>query len=617
MQRGLPLRACTWSWPGDAASWRRRCVPRLAGLALWALFGVVLPSGLTSQSARDSAAAALSQPSRDSLVVRGAPVPCTGRTVRSVIVLTQPPYTDKLPPSLDFVRRAMVRLHANTRDDVVRRYLLLEAGDPCTELARQESERILRVQPFLVDATVRAYDDGEGGVELVVETRDEFSVVGDLRIAGASPFLRGVRVGESNLAGRGLYASALWRDGGAFDDLQGLRFVDHQFLGRRNVGRLFGMRAPLGHEFGAEVLHPYLTDLQRFAWRVGYGGRRDYVGFRRPEDEGAAVALRRTYGDVGAVFRVGEPGRLRLIGASLTRERDVVDSRPVRITPDGFRDDSLAADFTTGYRASDVTRVNLLGGVRRLSFLRVEGFDALTGVQDMRVGVQSALMLGRSVPVFGARDNDWFVRHGLYVGGGSARSFVGLEAVNEARRGDDGAWDGLLTSGRLAWYYKPWRNQLTLTAVDWGGGWHVRVPFQLSFAELDGGLLGYRNSRLAGARRVVVRVEQRWLPNPRTTIGDLGLAFFADVGRLWSGDVPFATTSPVRGTLGVGVLAAVPRRSRRLWRVDFGVPVGGDPNARFEVRFTGGDFTRRFAREPMDVEHARERSLPRSLFTWP
>jgi hypothetical protein len=226
-------------------------------------------------------------------------------------------------------------------------------------------------------------------------------------------------------------------------------------------------------------------------------------------------------------------------------------------------------------------------------------------------------MLARSVPLLGARDNDWFVRYGVYVGGGSPRSFVGVESVSEARRGDDGAWDGLLTSGRLAWYYKPWRNQLTLTAVDWGSGWNVRVPYQLTFAEREAGLLGYRNSRLAGAHRAVLRVEQRWLPNPRTTIGDVGFAFFGDVGRLWAGDVPFATTSPVRGTIGVGVLAAVPRRSRRLWRVDVGVPVGGDPHAAFEVRVTGADFTRRFAREPLDVEHARERSLPRSLFTWP
>jgi hypothetical protein len=544
-------------------------------------------------------------------------VVCTGQRISNIVVLTQPPYTDRLPESLEFVRRAMVALHANTRDEVVRRYLLFQAGDTCTELARQESERILRVQPFLVDARVRAFDDGAGGVELEVETRDEFSVVGDLRIAAEAPVFRGMTIGESNLAGRGVYAAVQWRDGLAYDDLVGMRVVDHQFLGQRNVARLYATRAPQGHDFGAEVLRPYYTDLQQVAWRAGYGGTRDYVRFVRPEDGGAALALRRTFADLGAVWRVGEPGRLRLLGAAITHERDLVDSRPVLVTPQGFRDDPLAAQFPALYRESQVTRFNALAGLRRLRFLRVEGFDALTGVQDMRVGIESAFMLARSIPVLGGRDEDWFLRYGVYTGGGSPRSFVGLETIAEARRGDDGAWDGIISSGRLAWYFKPWRNQLTLTAVDWGTGWNVRVPYQLSFADRDGGLIGYRNSRLAGAHRAVLRVEQRWLPTPRTTIGDLGFAFFADVGRLWSGDVPFATTSPVRGTVGVGVLAAVPRRSRRLWRLDVGVPVGGDPTSRVEVRVTGADFTRLFARQPRDLEHARERSLPRSLFTWP
>ncbi len=545
-------------------------------------------------------------------------VACSGQTISNIVVLTQPPYTDRLPKRLDFVRRGMVRLHSTTRDDVIRNFLLFDVGEACTELERSESERILRVQPYLVDAQVRAYEDGEGGVELEVETRDEFSVVAGLRIGGQSPYFRGITMGESNLAGRGVYSAVQWRDGLAYDDLIGLRIVHNQFMGQRNVARLYGERAERGHLYGAEVLRPFYTDLQRLAWHAGYGGTRDYVRIVREADEGSALALRREFGDLGAVFRIGEPGRLKLVGASLTREQDVVDSRPVRIEVDGFRDDPLADAFPTFYRSASVTRINALAGMRRLTFRRVEGFDALTGVQDMSVGVQSALTLGRSLGILGGRDRDLFVRYDVYAGGGSPRNFLGFETLTEARRdASTRQWDGIITSGRLAWYLKPWRNQLTLAAVDWGAGWNVRVPYQLSFAGRDGGLIGYRNTRDGGAHRAVLRVEQRWLPTPRTTIGDLGVAFFADVGKLWSGDVPFGTDSRVRGTVGVGILAAVPRRSRRLWRLDFGMPVGGDPHSSFEVRVSSNDRTRVFWREPVDVQYARERAVPASLFSWP
>ncbi len=571
----------------------------VAAAAVW----FVVPSG-----------SAEAQESPDSRAV----VTCTGQRISNIVVLTQPPYTDRLPKSLDFVRRGMVRLHSNTRDEVVRNFLLFEPGDVCTELQRSESERILRAQPYLVDARVRAFDDGAGGVELEVETRDEFSVVASLTVSGASPVVRGITMGESNLAGRGMYAALEWRDGLAYNDLVGVRVVHNQFMGERNIARLFGTRAQRGHDYGAEVLRPYYTDLQRVAWHVGVGGTRDYVRFVRPLDDGSHLALRRDFGDVGAVVRVGEPGRLKLVGLSLSHERGVVDSRPVRIERKGFANDPLAAAFPALYRSANVTRINVLAGMRRLSFLRVEGFDALTGVQDVRRGVQTALTLGRSLGVLNGADRDLFVRYDVYAGGGSPRSFVGFETLTEARRdASTRSWDGVLTSGRVAWYLKPWRNQLTLTSLNWSAGWDVRVPYQLSLADREGGLLGYRNSRDGGARRTVLRVEQRWLPTPRTTVGDLGLAFFADVGKIWRGDVPFATTTPIRGTIGVGILAAVPRRSRRLWRLDIGMPVGSDAHAGFEIRISSADRTRTFWREPFDVSNARERAVPPSLFSWP
>ncbi len=554
------------------------------------------------------------------------PVSCSGQTVSNVVVITNPPYTDRLPPSLEFARETMLLLHQNTRDDVIRRYLLLEAGDICTEFARTESERILRVQPYIVDARVRAFEEDDGTVELEVETRDEFSLFAEAQVRGVAPLIRGVMVGERNLMGRALSATLLWRHGGAYNDAIGAQIVDYQFLGRRTLANFAGVRTERGHNVLIDISRPYFTDLQRVAWRAGYGNTRDYQRLLRANDRGTGLAVQQEFADIGGLIRVGPPGRLQLVGVSLSRERDRIGTRPLLIERDGFQPDSLGDDFVeryaNAYREKDVVRANLLLGVRRLSFLRVEGFDALTGVQDMRLGVQGTVSIGRALPLPGIPDRDLFVRHSLYAGGGTPRSFGAVETVTEARRGDQtpsasGAWDGVLTSGHAAWYYKPWTNQLTLTQLDWSAGWNVRVPYQLSFADPNGGMLGYARSRLAGARRAVLRVEQRWLPTPRTAVGDVGFAFFGELGKLWAGDVPYAATSPVRGTVGVGVLAAVPRRSRRLWRLDVGVPVGGDPNARFEVRISSLDRTRFFWQEPLDLARSRERAVPGSLFNWP
>ena len=544
-------------------------------------------------------------------------VPCAGQTITDIVVITQPPYTARLPGDLDILRTATRKLHANTRDKIIRQYLLLNVGDKCDELRRAESERIMRGQTFLVDARIVAYSDPRGGVRLEVETRDEFSLILEPKITFGAPVLRGLRVGERNLAGDAIHVSAEWRDGRAYRSGLGARFEDYQFLGGRNVLRSFGMRNPQGHEYGLEMLRPYLTDLQRVAWRGNIGGTRTYDALLSPDVKDNAIRVDRQYQDVGAVVRVGPVGRLRLLGLSISRELVTIADDPVRVTRDGFQPSNLP-EFPGLYENRDVTRLNALIGLRRLRYARVSGFDALTGVQDLRVGIQTGVLVGRSVSWLGARDRDAFVLGDVYAGYGNQHSYLGMQTLSEARRDrDTDRWEGVLTSGRIAWYLKPAEKQMWLTEVLWSTGTSVRVPYQLTFGDRDGGMHGYSQSRTSGAHRLVVRSEQRFRIPSRYRVGDFGASVFVEGGKLWAERVPFAEHSPVRGSVGIALMAAVPPKSRRMWRVDFAMPVGGDPDSRFEIRFSNADHTRTFWRDPRDMQRARERAVPTSIFTWP
>lgn len=128
---------------------------------------------------------------------RRAPTACRGQRVSDVVVLAQPPLGNTIINRFRWIQRQAAALHATTDDEIVRQFLLLKPGDACDELRRSESERILRAQPYLVDARVRAYDDGAGGVRLEVETRDEFStIVGVAAFAGGgAPPVSTVRLG--------------------------------------------------------------------------------------------------------------------------------------------------------------------------------------------------------------------------------------------------------------------------------------------------------------------------------------------------------------------------------------------------------------------------------------
>lgn len=588
--------------------------PRRVLAAAWlACAGVPWPT-LSGQGARAGSAAQPPVSSRGRLPVAG----CAGQPIRDITIITQPPFNEKLPARLEWVRQTVRRTHVNTQPAVLRRFLLLKVGDPCNQIRRAESERILRAQPFLVDARIRVFDDNDGGVRLEVETRDDFSTIFSPLIQTRTPHLGGIRFGESNLGGSATLAAINWRDGRAYNDNFGVQ-LENYALGRgRNEFRLSAQRTRLGQDMRLEFVRPFYTDLQRYAWIGSLGGIREPMQFRRGDAPRNALTVRREFADLGMVARVGPVGRLRLIGASLTREAQRTDAQSYLLTRDGVQADTFRTGALTS-RPQRVVRANALLGVRAIRFVQVQGFDALNGVQDVRVGVQLGLVAGRSIVVREARDRDHFVAANLYGGYGGSRSFVGLQAITEGRYDrDTKGWDNFVTSGRLAWYFRPAVRQTTVVASEWSAGRDMRAPFQLSLADRDGGLLGHRGSPQAGASRLVFRAEQRLVVPTRLNVADVGLAGFAEAGRLWSEPtVPYSTTTPWRGVIGVSVLAAVPPRSRRLWRVDLALPVSADPRRQFEVRFSNVDRTRVFWNEPRDVQAGRERTAPSSLFTWP
>src|SRR5689334_4947947 len=119
-------------------------------------------------------------------------VPCTGQRVNDIVIHSFAPTIAALR-SVPVVAEIVRSVHETTRPDLIRRYLLMASGDTCTELRRSESERILRAQPFLADASVQAFPNDSGTVDLEVRTIDETSAIIGGGITSASPFLTSAR----------------------------------------------------------------------------------------------------------------------------------------------------------------------------------------------------------------------------------------------------------------------------------------------------------------------------------------------------------------------------------------------------------------------------------------
>jgi hypothetical protein len=151
-------------------------------------------------------------------------------------------------------------------------------------------------------------------------------------------------------------------------------------------------RAPLGSALALALGRPFLTDLQRTAWHVGVRDVNAYLRFVPPEGDALSLGVERRLWDVGGVRRIGVGRDIAFIGFLLTQEAVTPASRFVVVSDSGLVADTSGAlgGSIPAYRNR---RLNAVVGLRALSFLSVRGFDALTAVQDVAIGVQVGTLI--------------------------------------------------------------------------------------------------------------------------------------------------------------------------------------------------------------------------------
>jgi hypothetical protein len=543
-----------------------------------------------------------------------APQPCDGKIVSRIdIRRSERTVMDK--QRAPAWARAIVQpllVGSPTRAGAIAPWLMLSEGKACSELRRRESERLLRLLPYIADATVRAVDDGSGGVRIDVETTDDIRPIIGIGLRESKP--NDIELGSTSIDGSGHLAALRWRDGGAFRDGLGARYTNYRFLGGPNVAQLAVTRAPLGNFVAGSAGRAFFSDVQTMAAYAGYLKDEGYFTFVRPEGDALSLQTSRERADAGVAFRLNTGGTVRwLVGTNVSLERRSAGDDAVIILNDRGIVDTANATLRQRFTQQRTTRAGLVLGARALTFVRAVSFDGLEAAQDIARGAQLATTIGKGIT---GDDRSPFVVTDFYAGVGGEKSFAGLRVLSEARQ-DNGGWGRGVISGRAAWYTRPTDRQTRILAVEFAGASTDSVPYQLTIGDGQAGVRGYSASRMAGARRVVFRGERRIIfPGISRYLG-WGAGVFGDAGMTWAGNVPFGRDA-TRASLGLSVLAAVPRNSRSLARVDVAYPLVRDSHAKgAEVRVSFRATPRVFWREPVQIARARLATPSTDIFGWP
>jgi hypothetical protein len=532
-------------------------------------------------------------------------------------------------PSLDprFTRayRLANRLHWRTREEVIRRELLFAEGDCYRPERLEDSERILRSTSYLADADVFSVRQPDGSYDVIVETRDEWST--RLEATAGSGLGPGVELREDNLLGRGVRVAAYWREQ-QDERVYGARVGTSQLFGTHLDAQVSLAHTPVGIAAAERIAWLFRGEGARWAGREAL--LRDERNFEYFVPEGGGLRRRlfpveRTAFDLGVVRRLGRRGRLTLLGLAVAGERRSFPQDTLTPSGDGGPPPP-GGGVIPGLEAVSNVRAVFLAGQRNVTFDRRRALDAVRGAEDVELGADVEAAVGRTLGELSSDDDlaldvGFAAAHDLFGG-----VLAGTRVVVEAKRDFTAdslslKWRDVLGQVDVWSYWRPAadsRHTLVFAARA-AGGWHPRVPFQVTLGS-RAGLRGFPRQVYAGGRRVVATLEHRaYLAWPFPRLFDLGSAVFVDAGRTWRGGDPFGQDSPILISAGAGLRAAFPPGSRRTYRVDFAIPIAPDfrPRAVQISIGTGQAVGRTAVDSDPQIERSSRRPLSSSLFDYP
>jgi len=499
---------------------------------------------------------------------------------------------------LGWAYRLANTLHITTRPSFILREILFAEGDCLDPVLLEESARILRAYPFMQAAYVTSTRQPDGSHHVLVVTQDDWTTKVDLGASFDQGFqLERLDLTEENLLGQGILAAAYTRRRKEQRDA-GLEFQQPRLFGTR-TDATFGIgRTRVGSFFEQSLEYPFVGEVGRFAIREEYR-RRDQLfnyatGATGPEAvTNALVPYNVEWGEVSLATRIGRPGNLTMFGLALSREQIRFGGFPGDV--EIVRDSDFGTTFdapvevrravTPQARERTTTRLAAMVGQRNLRFARPSGLDFMTADQDVRLGSDIGVTVGRSVGLFNGSElpspDDLYGRINLFAGHDPGSSFIFLNAFAEARRVDtDGdAWRDVIAEADLYSYLRTGALEGHTLFVRASGsiGRSLETPFQVTL----GGREAVRSlveEDAPGAARMLFTIEDR-IVLKSLSVMDFGLSLFADAGKVWAGDVPYGTDSDWVGAVGFGLRMGFPAGGRGLARLDLAFPVGheGDP----------------------------------------
>ncbi len=483
-----------------------------------------------------------------------------GRPIGAITIDAQDIFDPSQSSENHWIHRLANKLHYQTKNPTVERKLLFTEGDSFSQRVLDESERLLRKQRYLADASISVTRICNEEVWVNVTTTDTWSTIPEIslsRVGGESQTK--IALEEHNLLGLGQdlsfsYEKELGRVSRA------LSYQHNDWAGKHQSLKLELQNNEDGERYHFALSKPFIGLSDTYGWGVNSYIDRRSIDLYEAGEINETMGQRQQYLDINRRWSRGiKLGLLNRWTAGVRFDMHDFETVTDSQSEVAFEDRREIYPYIS------------LGHLQE-KFIKMRHVRQLTGVEDINLGNQYHVQLGYSARAWGS-DNDALVLEANFQRGyrWSQKTLL---------LGDTWASTNL-TSGKF--------EQLNIGAV-------AQLHRQLSdkdqiFVELlidsqhaetadrqltiggDNGLRGYPLKAQNGNRLARLTLEIRHYPDWHPWhLLRFGAAFFADYGAAWRA----GSASPDwLWDLGVGLRLGSSRSSSgRVLHLDLAVPEG-------------------------------------------
>ncbi|HZF26788.1 MAG TPA: BamA/TamA family outer membrane protein [Steroidobacteraceae bacterium] len=414
------------------------------------------------------------------------------------------------------------RLHIKTREDTVRSQLLFKTGDRYDARLLQETERNLRALDYLHDAHIRPFAYDGQHVDVIITTRDVWSLQPGISFSRKGGANEGsVELEEENLFGRGKDISLSWSQDVQRESIL-LRWRDRNVFQSRWQSDLAYSINDDGRLRQIAVDRPFFALDTR--WSAG-GALFDFTRVDPRYDLGHIVDEFRhdqSFAEIRGGWSAGlVKGRVLRWISGFT-----YDDNEFSIAPGVVAPVTLPPDRKLVYPWVGISSI-------QDKFATTENFNKIGRTEDLDYGTNFSLRIGWADESLGSDRNAAIISgaaHSALEWDGSQTLFLNT-AIN-GRLESGSIANGILAGD--ARYYWRWSPKRVFYAGASGVASEALDPENQIQLGGDNGLRGYPLRYQTGSSRALFTVEQRfftdWFP---FRLFYVGAAVFADVGRTW------------------------------------------------------------------------------------